>query len=112
MYFYSIASITLLLLSGSIGFAAESAVIVPHETPGLSGVIPAKIYLAADITDKDEEANIDDPGEEATVGDPGESATIGDPGEKATVGDPGEEATVGDPGEKATIGDPGEKSSF
>lgn len=112
MYFYSIASILLYLLSGSIPLAAEAAVTAPHESPAPSGAIHGKIYLAADITDKDEEANIDDPGEEATVGDPGESATIGDPGEKATVGDPGEEATVGDPGEKATIGDPGEKSSF
>lgn len=112
MYIYSIASIALFLLSGSIAWTAEAALAAPHETPGLPAAIHEKIYLAADITDKDEEANIGDPGEESTIGDPEEQATSGDPGEKATVGDPGEQATVGDPAEKANIGDPGEKSSF
>jgi hypothetical protein len=112
MYFYSIVSIALFLLSGSVTFTGEAAVTAPHESPGLSGVTHERIYLAADITDNDEEANIDDPGEEATVGDPGQSATVGDPGERTRIGDPGQQATVGDPGESSTIGDPGEKSSF
>jgi len=54
------------------------------EYPGLSGVAVDRVYLAADYTDKDEEASIGDPGEQATVGDPGEKATVGDPGGKSS----------------------------
>lgn len=84
MYFYSKTSILLFLLSVSIALIAEAAVTAPHESLGLLVMMQEKIYLAADITDKDEEANIGDPGEEATVGDPGQKATIGDPGEKSS----------------------------
>ena len=103
MYFYSKTSILLFLLSGSIALTAEAAVTAPQESLGLLIMMQEKIYLAADITDKVEEANIGDPGEEATIGDPGESANIGDPGEQATVGDPGQKATIGDPGEKSSF---------
>lgn len=58
----------------------------PHGFPGLPAVISEQIYLAAGITDQDEEAEIDDPDEEAAVGDPREIATIGDPG-KSRVSD-------------------------
>jgi hypothetical protein len=98
-----ITSVALFLLSGLIGWAAEAADTAPNELPGLSAVMPAKIYLAAGTTDKNEEATIGDPGEQATVGDPGEAATIGDPDEQATIGDPGEEAGIGDPGEKSSF---------
>ena len=107
-----ITFVALFLLSGLIGWVAEAAVTAPNELPGLSAVMPAKIYLAAGTTDKDEEATIGDPGEKAGIGDPGERARIGDLDEQATIGDPGEKAGIGDPGEAATIGDPGEKSSF
>jgi hypothetical protein len=82
------------------------------EISGLSAVAVDRIYLAAGVTDKDEEATIGDPDEQAQTGDPGEQATVGNPGERATISDPGEQATVGDPGEKAGIGDPDEEATI
>lgn len=46
-------------------------------------VVVDRIYLAAGVTDKDEEATIGDPGEKAGISDPDEESTIGDPGEKS-----------------------------
>jgi hypothetical protein len=83
------------------------------ESRGLPAlVVVDRIYLAAGVTDKDEEATIGDPDEQAQIGDPGEQSTVGDPGEAATIGDPGEKAGISDPDEESTIGDPGEKSKF
>ena len=76
-----------------MALTAEAAVGASHKLPGLSIGTPEKIYLAADITDNDEEANISDPGEQSSIGDPGEQATVGDSGEQATVGDPGEQSS-------------------
>jgi hypothetical protein len=82
------------------------------ESRGLPVLAVERIYLAAGVTDKDEEATIGDPDEQAQIGDPGEQSTVGDPGEAATIGDPGEKAGISDPDEESTIGDPGEKSRF
>jgi len=114
MYFFSIASVALLLLFGTMTSTAEAGVRAARELAGLSAVPSEseKVYLAAGATDKAEESTIGDPGQQATIGDPDEQAAVGDPGEQTTVGDPGQQMTVGDPGEAATIGDPGEKSGF
>jgi hypothetical protein len=83
-----------------------------YESRGFPKVVVDRIYLAAGVTDKDEEATIGDPDEQAQIGDPGEQSTAGDPDEAGAIGDPGEKAGINDPDEEATIGDPGEKSKF
>lgn len=82
------------------------------EIRGFPAVVADRVYLAAGVTDKDEEATIGDPDEQAQIGDPGEQSTVRDPGEAAAIGDPGEKAGISDPDEESTIGDPGEKSKF
>jgi hypothetical protein len=82
------------------------------EPRGFPAVVGDRVYLAAGVTDKDEEASIGDPDVQAQIGDPGEQSTVGDPGEAATIGDPGEKAGISDPDEESTIGDPGQKSRF
>jgi hypothetical protein len=111
-YFSKLVITAILCLSAltASGSRADSA--MTSEPPGGSAAAAERVYLAAGVTDKDEEATIGDPDEQAQIGDPGEQSTVGDPGEAATIGDPGEKAGISDPDEESTIGDPGEKSKF
>jgi hypothetical protein len=88
------------LLAGSPVFSATHLPLAYPDIYRLAPEATAQFFLAADITDRDEEANMGDPDEETNIGDSDEKANIGDSDEEANVGDPGEEANIGDPDEK------------
>jgi len=49
-----------------------------------SDKITQGFLIAAEITDRDEEADVGDPDEEADIGDPDEEANVGDPDEASS----------------------------